>query len=477
MAVVNRDSHTQSVPLPDGRQLSWAEIVRALNTADIPDGTPYLIDDDGDLTFVSRVNAYLLEATRQRAYAGTSLRQSHAPTLRRLLLFVREIRGRVDLTATQRSDLIAYKEKRKLQLSPGSWNGELSNIANFFDYAVKAGWIPSNPIPRWGTRERNTLADRVNTYRRERFLTEAQLRFFLEAGLRGDQPADPELRPRYAERDYLTGLFLVSTGLRRAEARLVLDCEVPDATTMHPTGVHTFKRTGKGGVEREIWITDALVDTVDLYRATDRNTIIENAQARLRKSKRAGELPIVDQTEDSRGRPLLVIDGLRCQPERLSDTQRQNAVSIQPDGPITPLALFVVEGGLPPAMRTINNVFLAAGQRLANLDHPDLPPSHIDVTPHVMRHTFAVRMLAGLMRKGRETHDNPWHLLASPEITIQQLLGHADISTTINIYLYAAERYNDALPEALREAVARSIGRPGGRAPLNAPESDDNDPR
>ena len=470
IVIVERTRHTGPVRLPDETQVNWSDIVDVMEDADIPDGTPFLIDDDGDLVHLRRVNAYLLEASRQLAFAGTGL-QAHAASLRRLLLFVRETRGRVDLTAVQRPDLIAYKARRRLVLSHGSWNGELSHISGFFYYAVKAGWIRANPIPKWGEKERNTLADRVNTYRRERFLTEPQLRFFLESGLRGDYRAERADRPRYAERDYVTGLLLVSTGLRRAEARFLLDCEVPTAATMHPSGVEVFRRTGKNNVTRDIWLTDGLVDVVDLYRGIDRDALIEGAQNRLRKRRRAGELLVVEQTLDSRGRALLIVDGLRCIPERLTDLQRAHAVSILPDGRINPLALILVEGGLPPALRTVNNIFTEASKRVANLDHPDVPPAHLDVTPHVMRHTFAVRMLAALMRSGRESHNNPYHLLASPEFTVQELMGHADLKTTL-IYLRAALRYNEDLPAALRGLMVTTLGRPGGQSPFTSTETE-----
>jgi integrase len=122
-----------------------------------------------------------------------------------------------------------------------------------------------------------------------------------------------------------------------------------------------------------------------------------------------------------------------------------------------PLTLFVVEGGRPPALRTVNSVFNEALERVANIDHPDRPPAHLDVTPHVMRHTFAVRMLAALMRQGLETCGDSYQLLASPIIVVQQLLGHADVETTMR-YLYAAERYTEQLPAALRQSVGASLG-------------------
>ena len=461
---IDRSKRTSALPLPDGAQFDWAEIVALLDQEDVPDGTPFLIDDDGNPDALRRVNAYLLEAARQKAYAGDSLYRTHAYVLRRIIAFVRTRHGHVDLTAVTRADLQAYKTTRKPQLAPTTWNGEISIIGSFLHYAVLAGWIDTDPTPRWGTRQRNTLLDRVVAHRRERFLTAPQARLFLTAGLRGDNAVPPILRPKYAERDYLFGLLLLATGLRREEACLVLDCEIPNANSMHPSGVHTFTRQGKGGRPREVWITDTLVDVVDLYRATDRTTIVNRAQRRLRKHHRQGELLMIDAITYPAGKPTLIIDGRKVLAEHLTDPERTKAAIMRPDGTIEPLALIVVEGGLPPAKRTLNNIFNDASARIADLDDAARPPEHLTVTPHVMRHTFAVSMLAALMQEGRDRHGNPYHLLASPTTTIQQLLGHADASTT-QVYLFAAERYSEEIPAALRMVIASTIGIPGGRAP------------
>ncbi len=402
------------------------------------------------------VNEYLLEATRQHAYRSNGLLKHHVPVLRRLLMFLREHQGLVDLTAATRTDLVAYRDHRRPSLAPTSWNGELSILAGFYSYAKASGWIDSDPVPRWGSRQRNTLRDRVNEHRRERFLTEAQSRFFLEVGLRGDAPAPLELRPRHAERNYAMGLLLVSTGLRRQEATLLLDCEVPTSPTMHPSGVQSFLRFGKGGRPRAVWVTEALVDIVDLYRATDRNRIVRQSQQTLRRRRRNGDLLVVDAIIPTRRGHDIRVGSLVMGIERFSDEDRARAVIVRPDGIIEPLTLFVVEGGRPPALRTVNNFFNEAMERVASIDHPDRPPAHLDVTPHVMRHTFAVRMLAALMRQGRQTGGDPYQLLASPIVVVQQLLGHSDVETTLR-YLYAAERYTEQLPAALRQSVAASL--------------------
>ncbi|WP_234810602.1 hypothetical protein [Mycolicibacterium fallax] len=48
--------------------------MQALDRQDIPDGLPFIVDDDGSLTGCDRLNTYLLTAWRQRAYDLDSLR-------------------------------------------------------------------------------------------------------------------------------------------------------------------------------------------------------------------------------------------------------------------------------------------------------------------------------------------------------------------------------------------------------------------
>lgn len=51
-------------------QRRWrSSVVETLDRYDVPDGLPFIVDDDGSLTGCDRLNTYLLTAQRQRAYA------------------------------------------------------------------------------------------------------------------------------------------------------------------------------------------------------------------------------------------------------------------------------------------------------------------------------------------------------------------------------------------------------------------------
>lgn len=445
---------SRALALPGGASLSPKEQEQTRTRADVPLHTPFLIDEGGSLKNLINVNAYLLEASRQQAYTQDWLLR-HAQNLQRLLVFVRSRQGMVDLTATSREDLVAYKAHRRTSVGAATWNTEFSSLSTFFQHAKASDWIEKDPTPRWGRQERSTLLERVAVNHRENFMLPAQSRFFLEVGLRGDAPAPITLCPAYPERDYTLGLILLATGMRRQEAGYLLNCEVPTAATLHPSGVTTVMRKGKGGKIRPVWFTTSLVDVIDLYRATDRTIIIKKAQKRLARKLAAGELLLVDRVQAAPTQRI-IISGHARRLDLLGDDDRARAVLQHPDGTLEPLSLLLGEGGLPLQPTTLSQIFQQGRTRSQGLVHKDQPPAHLVVTPHVMRHTFAVRMLSALMEQGRSSDGNPYHLLSSPILVVQQLLGHSDPSTTQR-YLRAAERYSEDIPAALRQAMAATL--------------------
>jgi integrase len=464
----------------EGRDVSANRMVELLDRRGVPDGFPFVIEDDGSMQGCRFLNGYLIAALRQDAYALDNLKNNHLYHLVRFLRFVRRRRAEaatgltghrldewlgahgepsVDLTDATRQDLLDYKRSREGRVKVTSWQAESGPISVFFGYAKSAGWIDVDPVPRWGARRRNTFRGRPLVARQIRFLTEPQLRLFLRAGLRGDAPARAEWAPAYPERDHVFGLTLAATALRREEGAFLLDCEIPVPEDVAAGGVAEFVRYGKGQRPRTVYVALELAREIDLYRRAERCQVIQTAQRVLRRRRRDGELVVTDGLITGRdGRPRVKVNGRPVRPELLSNDDRARAVQILPDGTIEPLALFVSRLGLPPDVKHWNTIFADARRRVAESGHPDTPPAYLDVSPHVMRHTFAVRMLSGLMRVGRERASNPYLLLANPVLTVQQLLGHTSPDVTQR-YLYAAELYNDELPTALRDHVAGVIER------------------
>ncbi len=460
--------------LPGGRRVPTETVADLLDEAGVPDGFPFVVDDDGDPGGCWSVNLYLLAAHAQRALLLDSMRKFHVYHLARLLRFVRRLRARsgalgsgmsleawlaahgepsVDLTDVAQDELIAYRDARKPLVEPSTINTEMGCISAFYSYAAAAGWTTTDVVPRW--RGRNTLMVREHRVRRARFLTSLQTTHFLEVGLRGDGAAPPT-HPSSPQRDYTYGLTLATSGLRREEAALLLDIEVPTSAEMPTSGLHTFDRSGKGGVVREVHFTSDLVREVDRYRVTERASAVERHQRSLRRRLQSGKLLVVDGARTERGLPFIWIDGHKRPAVRLSDEDRARAVRINDDGTLEPLGLFIGTG-LPLCLGYWNQLFKDARDRVFERGGPHQPPAHITVSPHTLRHSFAVAALAKFMAaEGKRTGD-PYKPVASAMLTVKRLLGHASLETT-QIYLYAAEHWNDELPSALRSIAAETVG-------------------
>lgn len=422
--------------------------LRSFVETGVPTGTPFLLDDDWTVGACTTINAYLIAAGRQRAYASRTLRNDIVGPLRRLLEFVRLRHDfPVELTETTTADLVAYRDHRAATVKPVTWANEVSILSGFFFYAVTAGWMTSDPFPRWGAHRRNTLVGHVHDRRTPRCLTETQLQAFLELGLRADEDPDP---PAHAERDYLFGLCLAATGLRREEAAFLLDCELPPAQPS--VAVSEITRYGKGHKPRRVLFPAELLRQVDLYRRVERQAAVASSQRVLRRRLADGELILADIGAAGTD-PEVSWNGQRTRASLVGNDDRARLVRRRDDGTLEPLGLFVGRFGTPPAKETWNKVFAAADRRVVR-DAPDAGwRMERGTTPHALRHTYAVRMLAALMTLGRERASDPYHLLAHPIIAVQQLLGHASAETTYG-YLQVAEGYDSHVPTAVAAMVA-----------------------
>lgn len=477
MRIVLVDRHLlgqEGLPLPEGQAFDVSWVSNVFDDRGLPDGFPFVVDDDGGVDGCRYVNQYLLDAQEQNAFDLGNMRRFHVYHLGRLLRFIRHRQAeslaesagqtvedwlakngepKIDLIQATREDLVGYRDSRKGAVEFTTLDTELGCLSSFFRYATSMGWVRANPFPSWAGR--NTLTSGKRKVRQARFLTAPQTAHFLAAGLRGDGSA-LESRPAAPERDYVFGLLLAATGLRREEGALVLDHEIPSLSGFPPDGVHVFERTGKMGVTRSIYVTAEVARTIDLYRQTERAALVRRHQMVLRRLRREERLLIVDDLTRLRGQPAVVIGGHARSTLALDDEDRARAVRILDDGSIEPLGLFVARG-LPPVLGYWNQLFSDARDRVFDLGAPERPPAHITVTPHTLRHSFAVAMLAALMQEGRERTGDPYLLLANPVLTVKELLGHASISTTYH-YLYAAETWQGEVPRALRALASGFVG-------------------
>ncbi len=142
--------------------------------------------------------------------------------------------------------------------------------------------------------------------------------------------------------------------------------------------------------------------------------------------------------------------------DTVSPDERRRLVLCDTDGKaVQPAAFWLSEIGLPVAPNSWEVIFARASRRCrdAGLD--------FDVSPHQLRHSFAVHMLALLIRQrfGEVSKDADLsgaayrRLLGDPLQQVQRLLGHSSLTTTY-IYLDHLAGCQDTVDAVLEELLS-----------------------
>lgn len=151
---------------------------------------------------------------------------------------------------------------------------------------------------------------------------------------------------------------------------------------------------------------------------------------------------------------LTLADGSSVRYGKLDPATRARLMLLTPGGqPAGPLAVWLDSDGMPVAPSTWQSVFARANARCARFE------LDLRISPHVLRHCFAVHMLGLLLRQTVVAlGDNPGShhssaqvkrlLVGNPLRTLQRLLGHANEHS---VYVYL-----DVLDEA-QEIVANAL--------------------
>jgi len=123
--------------------------------------------------------------------------------------------------------------------------------------------------------------------------------------------------------------------------------------------------------------------------------------------------------------------------------RRARMVECLDGSPVQPAWLFLTERGTPMSRQAWWAVFEAANRRVAKFGYD------IRITPHTLRHTFAIHMLSRLIEQeyGRgaaqeiQRTDAAMYrqVYGNPLRTVQRLLGHRYIETTMGYLTYLGE--------------------------------------
>lgn len=409
---------------------------------------PFLIADDGVPTRV--VNRWLRSLPISGAPAPKTW-VAYASDMKSWVCFLRErTLDVVDDPAELKKAVAAYHAERRMgplerRLDASSWNRAIASISRFYEWAHSEGLIKAVPFTyRMAMARgsdgatyvvrRNLAADRTKRHVSIRWLELDFLKLFLDVGLGGmgsDGADDPAFRGREAARNVAAGHLAAASGLRAQEFSNLLIWELPTSDTSEPVVPLAVPGViAKGGKPRSTWVTPAALDRVHAYMRLERPTAVERCRWQP-----VGEALKVTDADRTGG----YVNGRRVPWHKMNLDDRSRLIA--PDG--GPAMWALSSEGAP--ITDWEYVFRAASARCHRYE-----PRFPSVTPHMLRHSFAVHTLRWLTRTqlatvaklmGVSGGDPAWALALrnqDPLLILRDLLGHASVATT-EVYLHLVD--------------------------------------
>lgn len=373
-----------------------------------------------------------------------------------------------------RNDVLAYHRVRRRveagqRISAASWNRAVACLDRLYRWGVREGLLAEAPFSHrsvwrqaYGGR-RAQIAARNEAYepaaRRAdvSFVTLEDYRIFRDVGLRAHLPEGgprPGARDRNGIRNALFSDLLVTTGLRLEEASFLFasDLAVRDQHTGRQVWLDLPDALTKGDRGRRILVPGRLLEQVRAY------IVVERAHAVAKFQRRSGwqsfERPIFVRRQRTSSR-LRSLDGGEIALDLLSADERGRIILCDEDStPTEPAVLWLTEVGFPVQPNSWEVNFARASGRCSSFGF------EIDISPHQLRHTFAVHMLAMLIQQRLRDAALPAgpiegyrQILGDPLQQVQRLLGHASLATTY-IYLDHIATRADTVDAAVEELLA-----------------------
>lgn len=373
-----------------------------------------------------------------------------------------------------RHDVLAYHRIRRRadagqRISAASWNRAVACLDRLYRWGVQEGLIAIAPFThrsvwRGGyAGQRAQVASRNDAYepaaRRAdvSFVTLDDYRRFRDVGLRGllpDGRTRPGARDRNGIRNALFSDLLVTTGLRLEEASslFTFDLVFADQRPGRQVWLDLPDAQTKGDRGRQILVPARLLEQVRAY------VDVERALAVAKFQRRSGwqliDRPIFVHRERHATR-LRLFDGGDIALDLLGPEERCRIIICDSDGtPSEPAVLWLSEIGMPVQPNSWEVIFARASSRCKSFGFD------ISISPHQLRHTFAVHMLAMLIQHRVRDAALPAgpkegyrQVLGDPLQQVQRLLGHASLTTTY-IYLDHIATRADTVDAAVEELLA-----------------------
>jgi len=442
------------------------EVIAAAQSFGLVDGMPFILGHDG--SYDHDLNRFFRACPTMGVRSLNSLR-AYARDIVVWLRFLAERRGGKSVWSADRGDIAAFHEARRLsapphRISASSWNRAVAALDKLYRWAVEEKLIARAPFSYrqvWTRALDGSAISVAANMARETAARNGDMRFvsldryllFRDVGLRGRLPdgqEDPTWRGRNGERNAIFAELLVTTGLRLQEASHLLTVELPTSDRHQGQRSLPFRLAAaiaKGGKAREVRLPLRLLERLRDYAEVERTNAL--ARWRERRSWLRIHAPITVVGHD---RQSLHLDSSRVRFDRLNPGERGRLLHERGK---EPLALWLTEGGLPMPMASWQAVFRRASARCRSFG------IDIDVTPHMLRHSFAVHMLTLLLREQigwmleeRAGRMSPAYrrLIGDPLLKLQRLMGHTRIEST---YIYL-DHFDDS--QALVDAAVERWG-------------------
>jgi len=435
------------------------------------------IQRDGSI-YDANLDRFLADLPLNGVRSQHSLR-SYAYDLLVWVRFLDEACGKSVWQAT-RDDVDAYHRARRHddaahRISAASWNRAVAALDKLYRWAIEDGIIAQSPFTyrdvwrrmpsgrgRTITVTRNQAYERAAKRSDVKFITIEDYRRFRGVGLQGlavDGAERPGARDRNGSRNALFADLVITTGLRLEEASSLLAVEVEDAirTTAGADKQVAFRMPAaltKGDKGRTIRIPASLLARLRSYLEVERANAVTKFQGRDGRQRLRGAIEVATNgnaievsSKDGKRTPLRL--------DTVTPDERRRLVLCDAAGKaMQPAALWLSEIGLPVAPNSWEAVFARASRRCQDAGLA------LDVSPHQLRHSFAVHMLALLIRQrfGEISKDDDLsgaayrRLLGDPLQQVQRLLGHSSLATTY-IYLDHLAGCQDTVDTAVEELL------------------------
>lgn len=372
-----------------------------------------------------------------------------------------------------RHDVLAYHRVRRRadagqRLSAASWNRAVACLDRLYRWGLQEGLIAEAPFThrsvwrRGYAGQRAQVAARNDAYERASrradvsFVTLDDYRRFRDVGLKAllpDGRTRPGARDRNGIRNALFSDFLVTTGLRLEEAASLFasDLVFPGGRPDRQIWLDLPDAQTKGDRGRQVLVPARLLEQARAY------IDVERAHAVAKFQRRSGwqsiDRPIFVHRQRHAAR-LRLLNGGAIELDLLDPEERGRIIVCDSDGtPSEPAVLWLSEIGMPVQPNSWEVIFARASDRCRSFGFD------ISISPHQLRHTFAVHMLAMLIQHRLRDAALPAgpmegyrQVLGDPLQQVQRLLGHASLSTTY-IYLDHIATRADTVDAAVEELL------------------------